>query len=135
MTTRTRTFLKYGLALFLLSLWLAPATFAQGRNFDPERRHAHMKAQIEETIQQLGLTDEKASLVRPIFQASMEKRMEIMKNRTGREAMRTKMQEIDEETETDLAKVFSEGEMKAYKKLQEERRLQRPRGPRQGGSF
>lgn len=137
MTTRIRTLLKYGLALFLLSLWLAPATFAQGQGFSPERMQARMESNIEDTIQQLGLTEEKTDLVRPILQASMEKRMAVMKNRPGREAMRTKMQEIDKDTETELANVLSDEEMKAYKKLQEERRSQRPRnrGPRQGGSF
>jgi hypothetical protein len=136
MTTRIRTLLKYGLALFLLSLWLAPAMLAQGQGFSPERMQARMEANIEDTIQQLGLTEEKADLVRPILQASMEKRMAVMKNRSGREAMRTKMQEIDKGTETELANVLSDEEMKAYKKLQEERRAQRPRnrGPRQGGS-
>ncbi|HMB93023.1 MAG TPA: hypothetical protein VKP65_19390 [Rhodothermales bacterium] len=137
METRIRTILKYGLALLLMSLWLAPATFAQGQRPSPERMKARMEANMEDTIQQLGLTDEKAALVRPIFQSSMEKRMEMMKNRQDREAMRTKMLELDQETETELAKVLSDKEMKAYKKLREERRAQRPRtrGPRQGGSF
>ena len=136
MTTRIRTLLKYSLALFLLSLWLAPTTLAQGQGFSPERMQARMEANIEDTIQQLGLTEEKADLVRPILQASMKKRMAVMKNRPGREAMRTKMQEIDKDTETELANVLSDEEMKAHKKLQEERRSQRPRnrGPRQGGS-
>jgi C4-dicarboxylate-specific signal transduction histidine kinase len=137
MTTRIRTILKYGLALFLLSLYFAPATFAQGRSFDPERMQERMEAQIEDTIQHLGLTEEKADLVRPILQASMEKRMALMKNRQDRQAMRAKMQEIDKETETELANVLSDEEMTTYKKLQEERRSQRPghRGPRQGNSF
>ena len=135
METRIRTILKYGLALLLLSLWLAPATFAQGRGFNPEQMKKRMAEQNDELIKYLNLTDEKASVVRPILEASQQKRMDLMKDRTNREAMRAKMDEINKETEALLIGVLSSDEMKAYKKWQEEHRQQRPRGPRQGGSL
>jgi hypothetical protein len=138
MTTRIRTILKYGLALLLLSFWLAPASFAQGRGVNPEQMQERMEAQNEETIKELGLPKAKADLVRPILQTSLEKRMDLMKNRQDRQAMRAKMGDLDQETETKLAEVLSKEEMVKYKKIQEERAAQRGnrRGDgRQGGTF
>jgi len=130
-----KRFLLSGALVLIGGLLVLPAAFAQGRMGNPEQMKARMMEEADDTVKQLGLTDEAAKTVKEILAKRVEKRSELLatvreqRSREAMEAMRTQMSVVDEETAKELAGVLSEAQLDKYKKIEEERRSQR-RGPR-----
>ena len=125
---RAALFLALGL---VMSLWLAPMTFAQPT---PEQMKERMAARTDTLIQQLNLTAEQQDPVRAILEASNTKRMELRDK--ARESgsfagMWEDMTALNEETAMKLGEVLTEEQMAKYKKIQEEQTGRR--GGRRGG--
>ncbi len=125
---RVAFFLALGL---VMSLWLAPMTFAQPT---PEQMKERMAIRTDTLIQQLNLTAEQQDPVRAILEASNTKQLELRAQ--ARESgsfgsMREGVTALNEETEMKLGAVLTEEQMATYKKIQEEQAAQRRR--RRGG--
>lgn len=125
------------LPLFLMGLFVVPQAFAQrGGARNPEQMRQRFVAQVDETIKALALEDSTAGKVREILMSSLDTRIKMMSEARDRgdfEAVRTKMQDLQKETEARLAGVLSEEQMARYRKIQQERSANR-RGGRRGGN-
>jgi Spy/CpxP family protein refolding chaperone len=109
--------------LFVLSpLDLSPAMAYRGSGkMNPEKMVSHLK-------ERLGLDDAQGEAILPILSEQMEKQVEMFQefreNGEGdRSALRDRMEEIREETESRLSSILTEEQMAAYRKLREERRM------------
>ena len=126
---------RVGLLLFLgllTGLVLAPQTFAQ--RGDPAQMQERLAAQTEDTIKQLGLTDDQQEPVRTILEEQNKKRMDLREQARASGSfggMREQMMALAEETETRLAEVLTDEQMATYRKIMEERAARR--GMRRGG--
>ncbi|MFQ5569214.1 MAG: hypothetical protein ACE5G0_06040 [Rhodothermales bacterium] len=137
-TTNTprRLVLLLGAGL-ILSLWMVPSSLAQGFGFNPERMKERLAAQVEDTIEQLALTDEQEEPVRAILEENTNKRIELITNaresgsREAMMAMREDTAALNEETEKKLAEVLTEEQLTKYQEIQAERASRR-RGRRGG---
>lgn len=96
---------------------------------------------VSQLQEQLNLTDEQVEQVRPIFEKEFEKREELFQKNRGqgqgpesRKAVDEEFQKLQEETEKQLEKIFTEEQMTLYRKMLEERQKhQPPQGGPQGG--
>ena len=117
--------------LFTLSI---PAVLAQPGDrsqMDPPERVEQMLAAIEENV---GISDEQAERLRPIFLEEAEKRLELREQfgRGDREARRAAMELRQAETNERVGEVISEEQMAKYLEWQESRSQGRSGG--RGGS-
>lgn len=119
--------------LFSVTAWSARA---QGR-LSPEQQKAQFEKQFDALSKSLALTDQQRPEVRSILEKERDRRTELMQSMRqgqgragGREGMRTRMLEMDAETERALAEVLNEEQMKQYATFRAESRQQ---GGRRGG--
>lgn len=117
-------------ALILAALAVAEPLEAQaqrgGRGFGMS-----LDDQMTALTERLTLDEEQATKVREILQAQTETRRERFQGARGsgdRNAMMQLMQELQEETETQLAEVLSDEQMEKYREYVAELR-QRPGNP------
>jgi len=87
------------------------------------------EAVVAELKRDLELTDEQADLIYPIIERQTKRRNAILKEyrakgRSARGGMRLELEALQQESETQLAEILSESQMKAYRRLQEQRRDQ-----------
>ena len=125
--------------VFVLFAFVAtPAAFAQGGG--SQNMEERMKAQIDEVVKALALSEEKSVQVRGILEEESRERMTIFQgsqgqDRNARRMMREEMNELGERTNEKLAAVLSEEEMEKYTKIQKEMQERRRAqfGGRRGG--
>ena len=127
--------------LLFATLLTSPSLYAQGgRGGGPggPGMQGRMKAQIDEVIEKLALSEEKSKTVRGILEGEMEERMTIFQGFAGnqggnsRQMMREEMDALQKKTTEKLAEVLSEEEMKKYEEIQTEMQ-ERRRGQFGGG--
>ncbi len=111
----------------LVLLLTAGSVAAQPGNrpqMDPAERVEQMLVDIDENV---GIADEQADLLRPIFLEESEQRRELFEQygRGNREAMQAAMESVRAETNELVAEVLDEEQMAKYLEWQESR----PRGP------
>jgi predicted DNA-binding protein YlxM (UPF0122 family) len=75
----------------------------------------------------LDLTDQQAAAIEPVIKESIEKKHEVFDNygdnrQEIRQAMRDKLQGIDEETQKQLSSILTDAQMQDLRTLREERR-------------
>lgn len=114
-------------ACALLSLLSSGSVTAQPVNrpqMDPSERIERMLADIKENV---GISDEQADLLRPIFLEESEQRRDLFDRfgRGNREAMQAAMETVRAETTELVGEVLDEEQMARYLEWQESR----PRGP------
>ncbi len=118
-------------ALFALALASTPALAQQGpggrRMLSPDERLAQF-------IEQLDLTDEQATQMKPIIDEQSKKQQELFANSSGdRETMRAEMMKLMEETDEQYAEVLTEEQMNKYREMRQQRMRQGRPPPPQGG--
>ncbi len=118
----------------------APTAVAQGR-MSPEQQKAQFEENFAALSAKLSLTDEQRPQVRTILEKEQERRLELLQSMRqgqgfggGREGMRARMQEVDQETENALGAILADEQMKQYAAFKEENARQGGnRGGRRGG--
>ena len=84
--------------------------------------------------EQLQLTEDQATKVRPILEKQDRQRQELFETYGGdRETMRAEMRKLIEEGDRELAGVLTEQQMKKHLEQRQQRMRQGPPGGRQGG--
>jgi len=123
-------------ALALVLASSVSVAFAQGR-MSPEEQKAQFEKHVDALSVELSLSDEQRVEVRAILEKEQEQRRDLMRQMrqgqrpgAGREGMRTRMQELNRETETALAAVLSAGQMTKYAAFVAERRQTESMGRR-----
>ncbi len=136
--------MRWGLsALVGLMVFLAPvdANAQRMRVQDPEAAAAARDSIIEVYVTRLNLTDEQRSGIREVLEAQAEKAGQMMEKARGggRQAMmemRPQMEELRQETDSQVESLLAEEQVPEYRKIREEmdaqrreRRRQRSNGP------
>lgn len=123
------------LITILMTLALSGGAAAQERQFDPERLE-QLRAQMQETRERLGLSDEQMGQVGPILRAGLVAQMQVLREygfdpRSGGRGglaprqlrqLADDLDEVREETVEELAAVLSEEQLEEYREIVEERR-------------
>ncbi|MBK5096831.1 MAG: Spy/CpxP family protein refolding chaperone [Gemmatimonadetes bacterium] len=118
-------------ALFALGLAATPVLAQQGpggrRMLSPDERLAQL-------TEQLDLTDEQATQMKPIIEEQSKKQQELFQNAGGdRATMRAEMTKLMEDTDKQYAEVLTEEQMNKYREMRQERMRQGRPPPPQGG--
>jgi len=110
----------------------APALAQQG---PPQGRGMpSVDERLTQMTEQLQLTEEQATKVRPILQKQDRQRQELFETYGGdRETMRAEMRKLIEQGDEELAGVLTEQQMKKHVEQRQQRMRQGPPGGRQGG--
>jgi hypothetical protein len=119
-------------ALLMVLIYLSTGKLCQAQQ--GEGRPPRMSAdQIVSSMKKsLDLTDEQVKQILPVIKEEMSKREELMGQGGGPgdfESMKSDMEKIDKETETELAKYLTEEQIAKWKKQQSERKSRMGRGP------
>lgn len=132
-------FTKRVASLVMLVLLLS-ASPALAQRQGGQNMQERLKAQIDEVVKGLALSEEKEVQVRGILEEQAKERATIFQgfqgqDRNARQMMREEMNELNKRTNEKLSAVLSEEEMKNYEKIQAEmRERQRSQfGGRRGG--
>lgn len=89
---------------------------------------------LAQMTEQLQLTEEQATKVRPILEKQDRQRQELFETYGGdRETMRTEMRKLIEAGDQELAGVLTEQQMKKHVEQRQQRMRQGRPGGRQGG--
>ena len=112
-----------GLAVFVFTMVILAPCWAS-----PPFQTMDLEAIVIELKKDLELTDEQADLIRPIIEQQIERRNAIFekyrdKGRPDRREIRSEMEALQQEAETQLADILSESQMEAYRRLQEQRKI------------
>lgn len=118
-------------ALFALGLAATPVLAQQGpggrQMLSPDERLAQL-------TEQLDLTDEQATQMKPIIEEQSKKQQELFQNAGGdRATMRAEMTKLMEDTDKQYAEVLTEEQMNKYREMRQERMRQGRPPPPQGG--
>jgi Spy/CpxP family protein refolding chaperone len=110
----------------------APALAQQG---PPQGRGMpSVDERLTQMTEQLQLTEEQATKVRPILQKQDLQRQELFEKYGGdRETMRAEMRKLIEQGDEELAGVLTEQQMKKHVEQRQQRMRQGRPGGRQGG--
>ena len=134
--TTVHSTIRFSSVLTLLLLLLASPLYAQTAAPSEEARE-RIRAQIEESLERLQLTDEQRKTVRPIMEESFAQRLAVLEkhgidpanlnadNRPGYRTMRKlgkDMDKVRKETEKQLQAVLTADQMEVWKEMEEERR-------------
>ncbi|MFD2167058.1 hypothetical protein ACFSJY_12425 [Thalassotalea euphylliae] len=124
------------LASTLLLTFIWNSAFALPLNGEGKRQK--MEQKIEQTAEQLGLTDEQKDAIKPLLEDAKNKRKATMaefglergkgrKNlsKEDRKALKAKMKEIDESLNASLANHLSSEQLAEYKALKQQARDQK----------
>ncbi len=113
--------------------WLAaPAMAQQG---PPQGRGMPtVDERLAQMTEQLQLTEEQATKVRPILEKQDRQRQELFEKYGGdRETMRSEMRKLVEQGDEELAGVLTEQQMKKHVEQRQQRMRRGPPGGRPGG--
>jgi Spy/CpxP family protein refolding chaperone len=89
---------------------------------------------LAQMTEQLQLTDEQVTKVRPILEKQDRQRQELFETHGGdRETMRAEMRKLIEEGDKELASVLTEQQMTKHVEQRQQRVRQGPPGGRPGG--
>lgn len=134
--TTVHSTIRFSSVLTLLLLLLAAPLYAQIAAPSEEARE-RMRAQIEESLERLHLTDAQRETVRPILEESFAQRLAVLEkhgidlenqdanDRPGFRTMRKLGKDMDnvrKDTEKQLQAVLTADQMNLWKELEEERR-------------
>ena len=133
--TTVHSTIRFSSVLTLLLLLLAAPLYAQIAAPSEEARE-RMRAQIEESLERLHLTDAQRETVRPILEESFAQRLAVLEkhgidlenqdanDRPGFRTMRKLGKDMDnvrKDTEKQLQAVLTADQMNLWKELEEER--------------
>ena len=134
--TIIHSIIRFSSVLTLLCMLLASPLYAQTAASSEEARE-RIRAQIEESLERLQLTEEQRETVRPILDESFTQRLAVLEKhgidlenqganeRPGFRTMRKlgkDMDKVRKDTEEQLQAVLTADQMKVWKEMEEERR-------------
>jgi len=130
---------RVGALLLLASISIAAAQAQGQRRMSPEEQKEAFDANFAELTTALALSEEDAPVVKDILWTQQEKRNELLASMRGsgggqfaRQGMREKMNELQADTNAQLADVLSEEQMEKFQAFQAERRQGQGRRGGQG---
>ncbi len=116
------------------ALLMMVVTYTTAQNFTPPPAEERAKNQTERLNKLVKLNDDQKTKVQAINLDLAKKMDAAMKNRDDRDAMRTKMQEIETERDQKYKEILTEDQFKKYtdNKAEREKQMQERRRQRQG---
>ncbi len=116
-----RRLVPMGMLSVVLSLCLT--TYASAQFSPTKRAEKRLTKMMEETLEEMALSEEKEALVRPIMEEGVERQVEVVRQafadhgRGAREVIHSEMETVNKETAMLLAEVLSPEEMERYKTI------------------
>lgn len=112
----------------IASFAVGPSAMAQGREgADPQRR---VDRELDRLTRELALTDEQRQRLEPVLLDSARRVQAAFDARGDRNAMRSTMRKIGQETEKKVGKILDDRQMKRYREIVAERRQSKRKGGR-----